>query len=485
MQSNRRRKGFCYISPYCTIFCVFINKREIKLKVFFSVSIILHKRLYFDDGAKIKLYLLKECINMGKENQNPFLSAQHQVKVACDKLGLDPAVYELLKEPKRVIEVNIPVRMDNGELRMFKGYRSCHNDAVGPAKGGIRFHQNVNIDEVKALSIWMTFKCGIVGIPYGGAKGGVICNINELSAKELEQISRGWVRGLHKYLGEKVDVPAPDVGTNGQIMSWMSDELIKLSGDEQNLGVFTGKPVEWGGSKGRNEATGFGVSVIMREAAKRCGIEVKGAKVGVQGFGNVGRFTVKNIQGQGAKIVALAEWAPKQGTYAIYNEDGLDFEEMLAYFNEHKNLVDYPKAKMISLDDFWKLDVDILVPAALENAITADVAKNIKAKLVCEAANGPTTDEAAEVFKERKIPVTPDIMTNSGGVLVSYYEWVQNRYGYYWTEEEVVEKQEKDMVKASDAIWKIRDEYDVTIKEAAYMHSVKHVAEVMKLRGWY
>lgn len=422
---------------------------------------------------------------MGKDSLNPFENAQKQVKEACDKLGLEPAVYELLKDPQRVIEISIPVKMDDGSVKTFKGYRSCHNTAIGPGKGGVRYHQNVNVDEVKALSIWMTFKCGVVGIPYGGGKGGITVDPSTLSQRELEQLSRGYVRGLHKYLGEKLDVPAPDVNTNGQIMAWMVDEYVKLNGENMNIGVITGKPVSFGGSQGRNEATGFGVSVITREAAKHVGIEMKGATVAVQGFGNVGRFTVKNIIRQGGKVVALAEWCKDHGTYAIYNENGLDFQAMLDYNNEHKNLYGFPGAKAISLEEFWATKVDIVVPAALENAVTAEVAKTLNCKLLCEAANGPVTPDADEVLKERGIVLTPDIMTNSGGVLVSYYEWVQNLYGYYWTEKEVEEKQEADMVKASDAIWALRDQYKVTVREAAYMHSVKKVADAMKLRGWY
>ena len=250
----------------------------------------------------------------------------------------------------------------------------------------------------------MTFKCGVMGVPYGGAKGGVTVDPLQLSQGELERLSRGYIQGLHKYLGEKIDIPAPDVGTNGQVMAWMVDEYIKLTGHDA-LGVITGKPVAWGGSEGRNEATGFGVSVIAREAARELGIDITKSKVAIQGFGNVGRYTVKNVQKQGAKIVAIAEWAPSVGTYALYNEDGLDFNDMLEYFNENRNLVNYPKAEMISLDDFWKLDVDILIPAALENAITEDVAKVVKAKLICEAANGPITPGADEVLKERGITV--------------------------------------------------------------------------------
>jgi glutamate dehydrogenase len=421
---------------------------------------------------------------MAKENLNPLENAQRQVKIACDALGLDTAVYEILKEPQRVIEVNIPVKMDDGTIKTFKGYRAQHNDAIGPTKGGVRFHPNVSLDEVKALSIWMTFKGGVMGLPYGGGKGGIIVDPSKLSQGELERLSRGYIDGLYKYLGEKADIPAPDVNTNGQIMAWMVDEYNKLTGTSA-LGVITGKPVAWGGSEGRNEATGFGVSIITREAAKKLGIDITKSKVAVQGFGNVGRYTVKNVQKQGAKVVAIGEWAPSVGTYAIYNEDGLDFEDLLAYMNEHKNLVNYPKAKMISLDEFWELDVDILIPAALENAITKEVAEKIKAKLVCEAANGPTTPEGDEVLNARGIPVTPDILTNAGGVLVSYFEWVQNLQGYYWSEKEVEEKQEVKMVKAFEDVWALKEERNVTIRQAAYMISVKKVAEVMKLRGWY
>jgi len=421
---------------------------------------------------------------MSNEKLNPFESAQSQIKSACDALGLEPAVYELLKEPQRVIEISIPVKMDDGSIKVFKGYRSMHNDAVGPGKGGIRFHLGVNMDEVKALSIWMTFKCCVTGIPYGGAKGGVTVDPQTLSKGELERLSRGYIQGLYKYLGEKIDVPAPDVNTNGQIMAWMTDEYIKLTGRNE-IGVITGKPVEWGGSKGRNEATGFGVAVVAREFAKKYDIELKGAKVAIQGFGNVGSFTVKNVQGQGAKIVSIGEWARDVGTYAIYNEDGLDYEDMARYMKEHKNLVNYPNGKMITLDDFWELDVDILIPAALENAITAEVAEKINAKLICEAANGPITPDADVVLERRGIPVSPDILTNSGGVTVSYFEWVQNLYGYYWTEEEVVEKQEIAMIQAFNFIWKIKEEHDVTMRKATYMHSVKKIADVMKLRGWY
>ncbi len=423
---------------------------------------------------------------MSNENLNPLLSAQAKVKKACETLELDPAVYELLKEPERFIEINIPVKMDDGTLKMFKGFRSAHNTAVGPSKGGIRFHQDVSIEEVKALSIWMTFKCGVVGIPYGGGKGGIIVNPKELSQNELEQLSRGFIRGLHRYLGEKMDVPAPDVNTNGQIMAWMVDEYVKLNGGFQNIGVLTGKPVEWGGSQGRNAATGYGIYIVTREAAKKLNIDIKKAKVAVQGFGNAGKFTVKNLCAQGTQPVAICEWDFRsKKTFAIYNEKGFDYYDLEAYMNENKSLLGYPDAKEISVDEFWSLDVDIIIPAALENSIDEEVAKKVKAKLICEAANGPTTPAGDAVLKERGIVVTPDILTNSGGVLVSYFEWVQNLQGYYWSEAEVEEKQEVEMLKAFNAIWDLTVEKNVTVREAAYMISVKKVAEVMKLRGWY
>lgn len=422
---------------------------------------------------------------MSSNNQNPLVSAQLQVKKACDALNLEPEVYELLKEPERIIEVSIPVKMDNGSVKVFKGYRASHNTAIGPAKGGIRFHIGVNPDEVKALSIWMTFKCGVMGVPYGGGKGGITVDTSTLSQAELERLARGYVQKMHKYLGEKIDIPAPDVGSNGQVMAWMVDEYIKLNNDNMNIGVLTGKPVAWGGSEGRNEATGFGVAIIAREAARELGMDMKKATISVQGFGNVGRFAVKNIQRQGAKIVAISEWAPSVGEYALYNENGLDFSDMVKYADEHNNLIDYPNATKISLDEFWKLEVDMLVPSALENAITEDIAKVVNAKLICEAANGPVTPDADVILKERGIVVTPDILTNAGGVTVSYFEWVQNLQGYYWSEKEIEEKQEVEMVKAFKDIWALKNEYNVSIREAAYMISVKKVAEVMKLRGWY
>lgn len=423
---------------------------------------------------------------MSKESLSPLKNAQLQIKRACDQLGLDDSVYELLKEPQRVIEISIPLRMDDGTTKIFKGYRSVHNDAQGPGKGGVRFHPEVSLEEVKALSIWMTFKCGVTGLPYGGAKGGVTVDPKTLSQGELERLSRGYIKGLYKYLGEKIDIPAPDVNTNGQVMAWMVDEYVKITGRHE-LGVITGKPLDWGGSKGRNEATGFGTAVIGREYAKKYNVNIEGASVAVQGFGNVGSYAVKHIEKMGGKIVAIAHRKADNTPYAIYNEEGLDYQDLYAHYYDQgkRNFLDYSKGKVISIEDFWQLEVDILIPAALENAITKEVAERLKAKIICEAANGPISPEADQVLKEKGVHVSPDILTNSGGVIVSYFEWVQNLQGYYWEEDEIIAKQEKVMVKAFKDIWELKEEYGVDMRRAAYLHSVKKLAQVMKLRGWY
>lgn len=422
---------------------------------------------------------------MSKENLNPFENAQKMLKEACDKLGTEPAVYEILKEPLRIIEVSIPVKMDDGTIRTFKGFRSQHNDAVGPTKGGIRYDVAVSRDEVKALSLWMTFKCSVTGIPYGGGKGGIIVDPKTLSTGELERLSRGYIDQIYKLIGEKVDVPAPDVNTTGQIMSWMTDEYNKLVGHSA-MGTFTGKPVEFGGSKGRTAATGYGVATTVREALRKMNINMNKATVAIQAFGNVGSWTGMCLNKMGAKVVAVAEYSREEKrTYAIYNKDGICACDLNKYNEEHKTLLGFPGAKEIKMDEFWSLPVDVLIPAARENQITMDNVNLIKAKVVAEAANGPVTPEADKVLADKNILVTPDILTNAGGVTVSYFEWVQNQYGYYWSEKEVEEKEEVAMVNAFNDIWKIKEEYKVTMRNAAYMHSVKRVATAMKLRGWY
>lgn len=420
---------------------------------------------------------------MSKETLNPLESAQAQVKKACDKLGLEPAVYEILKEPQRVIELSIPIKMDDGTTKVFKGYRSAHNNAMGPTKGGLRFHPDVTRDEVKALSIWMTFKCSVAGLPYGGGKGGIAVDPEELSERELERLSRRFVDGMHAYLGEKIDIPAPDVNTNGQIMSWMVDEYCKITG-EQKYGVFTGKPLYFWGSEGRNEATGFGVAVIARVTLNKLGMDMKKTVFAVQGFGNVGSFSVKNIQRMGGKVVAVAEWSRLNGSFVLYNKDGLDYEDLAKFREENKDLYHYPNADRITNEEFWALDVDVLVPAALENSITKDIAETVKAKVILEGANGPTTLEADEVLYAKGATIIPDILANAGGVTVSYFEWVQNVYGLYWNEAEVEEKEDQTLVKAFNAIWDMKEKHGVTMRDASYMYSVKRVYETMKVRGW-
>lgn len=417
---------------------------------------------------------------MTNENMNPLTAAQQRVKIACEKLNMPAEVYEILKEPQRVLKVSIPVKMDDGTIRTFTGFRSQHNTALGPSKGGIRFHPMVSYDEVAALSIWMTFKCATTGIPYGGGKGGIIVDPKTLSDGELERLCRGYVDAIYPILGEKKDVPAPDVNTNGQIMAWMIDEYIKLSGDA-SFGTFTGKPVELMGSLGRTKATGLGISIIIAKALESAGKKMQGAKIAIQGFGNVGSFTAKCSHDMGAKIVSVAEW-----NTTLYNENGLDIDAMLKFKAENKGSIKgFPGAKEITIDEFWGLNVDVLSPCAMENTINKDTAPLIKTKLVVEGANGPTTLEGEEVLNKNGVTVVPDILANAGGVTVSYFEWVQNRYGYYWAESEVEQKEEIAMRNAFDAIYKIKTEYNVTMREAAYMHSVKRVAAAMKLRGWY
>lgn len=416
---------------------------------------------------------------MNKENLNPLKSVQERLKFACGMIDLKEEVFEMLKEPQRVIEVSIPVKMDNGTTEVFKGYRSVHSDALGPAKGGIRFHPDVNMEEIKALSIWMSLKCAIVSVPYGGAKGGITVDPSRLSNGELERLSRGYISSLYKYLGEKVDIPAPDVNTNGQIMAWMADEYIKLTGNN-SMGIITGKPISWGGSQGRIEATGHGIAVISKAVLGKFGRDIKGAKAAVQGFGNVGGNTVKHLQKQGAKVVAIAK-----KDFAIYNKEGIDYLEISEFAKTDKDLRNYPYAKEISLTDFWSLEVDLLVPAALENAITREIADMINAKIIVEGANGPVTQGADKILEDKGIVVVPDILANSGGVTVSYFEWIQNQYGYYWSEEEVIEKEEAVLMGAFNDLWKFKESRNCTFRKAAYKHGVKRITDVMKLRGWF
>lgn len=415
---------------------------------------------------------------MAEKTLNVFEIARSQIKNACDKLGADPAVYEILKNPMRVMEVSFPVKMDDGSTKSFTGYRSQHNNACGPFKGGLRFHPGVNMDEVKALSMWMTFKCSVVGIPYGGGKGGMAIDPTEYSQAELERISRGFAKAIAPIIGEKEDIPAPDVNTNGQIMSWMLDEYSNVTG-EFAPGTFTGKPVDFYGSLARTEATGYGVAIMALEAAKKLGIDVKDVKVGLQGCGNVGSYAGMYIQQFGAKVVAVGDH-----TGNIYNENGIDMKALAEYVKQTRGIKGFSGAEATDIDVLDR-EVDILMPCALENQLTSKNANTVKAKIIAEGANGPTTPEADAIFFERGITVVPDILANSGGVTVSYFEWVQNLMRYTWTFEEVQEKQGNVMRKAFEEIWALAKEYNVDMRTAAYMMSIKRVSSAMKLRGWY
>lgn len=369
--------------------------------------------------------------------------------------------------------------MDNGNIQVFKGYRSLYNDAAGPGKGGVRYHPDISKNEIAALSGWMAMKCSVVNLPMGGAKGGIKVDPQLLSVGELERLSRGYIQGLYKYLGEKLDIPGPDANTNGQIMAWMTDEYIKLTGN-YNIGVISGKPIELGGSNGRHTATGYGVSLIASEVSKKIGLDIKNAKVAIQGFGNVGSHAAKHLQDLGARVVAIAK-----RDYAIYDNRGIDIDDLMMHTSENKDILSFPNTEKISLDKFWSLDVDMIVPAALENAITATIAEKINAKIICEGANGPITPAADSILNQKNIIITPDILTNAGGVIVSHYEWVQNQLGLYWSQNEVLDKEKKQMIKSFDIIWKIKEDFNITLREAAYIHSIKRIAEIMKIRGWY
>ena len=417
---------------------------------------------------------------MSLETLNPFEIAQKQIKSACDKLNTDPAVYEILKNPMRVLEVSFPVKLDDGTIKTFTGYRSQHNNAVGPFKGGLRFHPAVTKDEVKALSTWMTFKCSVAGIPYGGGKGGMAIDPKKYSKAELERISRGFAEAISPLIGEKVDIPAPDVNTNGQIMSWMVDSYEKIVGHSAK-GVFTGKPLEFGGSLARTEATGYGVHLAAKKTLDKLNIDVKGATYAVQGFGNVGYYTAYYAYKDGAKIVAFSNT-----DVAIYNENGIDMEAVIKDYEENGRIVENKGyGKDFTNEELLELEVDVLAPCALENQITSENADRIKAKVITEGANGPTTPEADEILYKKGIVVIPDILANAGGVVVSYFEWVQNLQGYYWSFDEVQKKEDTVLSNAFEDVWSIADEFKVDLRNAAYMSSIRRIEKAMKFRGWY
>lgn len=410
---------------------------------------------------------------------NIFDMAKIPLTKASAAMQLDSNLSSLLAQPERTLEVAIPVRMDDGRVEVFMGYRAQHNTALGPAKGGVRFHQAVTMDEVKTLSFWMTIKCAVLGLPYGGGKGGVTVDPAKLSRGELERLSRGYISRIAPIIGELVDIPAPDVNTNAQIMGWMVDEYSKVR-QVTVPGIVTGKPIGLGGSLGRGAATGRGVMLCVREAFKKLQIAPAAATVAVQGFGNVGSFSAKLIHDLGAKIVAISDV-----TGGIYNAAGLNPYLVEQYAKSNNNsVVGYPESQAISNQELLALAVTVLVPAALENQITAANAHSVQAQLVVEAANGPTTPDADAILNERNIMVVPDVLANAGGVTVSYFEWVQNLYRYYWAEDEVEQRLESMMVKAFDGVYETAKAYDVDMRIGAYVTALTRISEACKLRGW-
>ncbi len=411
--------------------------------------------------------------------RNPFEIAQAQLDEAAEILGLDEATHELLRWPRRELHVTFPVRMDDGSTRIFHGFRVQYNDARGPTKGGIRFHPDETIDTVRALAAWMTWKTAVVDIPLGGGKGGVVCDPRELSLGELERLSRGYIRAVGQLLGLERDVPAPDVYTNSQIMAWMVDEFAALRGYNE-FGVITGKPLALGGSAGRGDATARGGMYVLREAASVLGMDLNGAATAIQGYGNAGSFAHKLGQEMfGLKVVAVSD--SKGG---IYNPNGLDYAEVTAHKRETGSVVDFPGAENITNEELFELDADVLVPAALEGVITEHNADRVRARVVVELANGPTTPEADDILHENGVYVIPDFLCNAGGVTVSYFEMVQNAYDYYWDLETVHRRLDKKMTAAFHAVHNMARKKDVHNRKGAYLVAISRVVEAMKLRGW-
>ena len=410
---------------------------------------------------------------------NPFTEAVAQFDAAAERLNLSQELRAILRAPKRELTVNFPVRMDDGRVEMYTGYRVQHNINRGPAKGGIRFDSNVSLDEVRALAMWMTWKCSVVNIPFGGAKGGVIVDPRKLSRTELERLTRRYATEIAGVIGPESDIPAPDVNTNPQVMAWIMDTYSMHKGYSVPA-VVTGKPLSIGGSEGRMEATGRGVSVVTREACKALGIELRGARVIIQGFGNVGSITAKLLHEMGCKVIALSD------VYgAIHNPDGIDVPLALRYVQEHGMLKGLPGAREIDGKAALELPCDILIPAALEGQITHQNAPRIQARLVVEAANGPTTTEADAILAERGIPVVPDILANAGGVTVSYFEWVQDLQHFFWAEDEINHRLEQIMVRSFAAVQAKKEEQNCGYRMAAYLLAVARVAEATQVRGIY
>lgn len=419
-------------------------------------------------------------VEIGEQmEQNPFQLCQMQFDTCAETLELDSGVRQILRFPRKEIHLYIPVRMDNGDVKVFQGFRVIHNDALGPAKGGIRFHPEETADTVRGLATWMTWKCSLLNLPLGGGKGGVVCNPKEMSEGELERLSRGYTSQLFQFIGPETDIPAPDVYTNQQIMAWIMDEYSKIMGKNQ-FGVITGKPPLIGGSLGRSDATARGGLYVLREAAKECGIDLKGAALAVQGYGNAG-FNVARLAQEmfNSCIVAISD-----SSGGIYNEKGLDPQKVYEYKKENGSVEGYPGATSITNEELITLNVDVLCPCALENVINAENAPGINASIVAEFANGPTTFEADEILYNKGVHLLPDFLCNAGGVTVSYFEMVQNFDHYYWEEKEIHERLDSRISSAYFSVLQSSKNHNVNMRQAAYLVAVKRVADAVKLRGW-
>ena len=409
---------------------------------------------------------------------NPYQMALKQLDEVSRIINLDEGIHKILAKPKRVLTVSIPVKMDDGSIEVFTGFRSQHNDARGPFKGGIRYHPQVTIEEVMALSMWMTWKCAITGIPLGGGKGGIICDPKKLSKTELERLTRRYAYAISDIIGPYRDIPAPDVYTGGQEMAWIMDTYSTLKGNYGEPALITGKPIPIGGSLGRNEATGRGLSFTVREASKRKNISMNGATVVVQGFGNAGQFAAQLVEEQGAKIIAVSD---TQG--AIINQNGFSANELIKFKKENKTIKGFPGSSEISNEELLTTECTILIPAALENQITNENASRIKTKIVAEAANGPTTPEADQILYNNGVLVIPDVLANSGGVTVSYFEWLQNLSREYWTEKEVNDRLDEIMTRAFKEVYDAHLNYNTNMRTASIALAVNRVAEATQLRG--
>ena len=409
---------------------------------------------------------------------NPFEVALKQLDEAAKLIKLDKGLHQVLASPKRVLTVSLPVKMDKGEIRVFTGYRSQHNDARGPYKGGIRYHPQVTIDEVKALSMWMTWKCAVADIPYGGGKGGIICNPKEMSDGELERMTRRYAYAIADIIGPHTDIPAPDVYTGGKEMAWIMDTYSALKGNFVQPEIITGKPIAIGGSLGRNEATGRGLGFTVREAAKKLKINMRTATVAVEGFGNAGQFASQFVEEQGAKVIAASD---SRG--GVYNKAGMEVAALRKHKERTGSVVGFPGAKSMSNEELLETECTILIPAALENQITGKNAGKVKAKIMAEAANGPTTPEADDILYRNKILIIPDILANGGGVTVSYFEWLQNLRRDYWTEAEVNERLDKNITKAFLDVYDTHEKYSINMREASTVLAVNRVVEAVKIRG--